>query len=58
MKLKFEKYLTNNPDGLGKIVESFYIYVTIAAVSKVEEKIAYAVENMAYSLGYKMVFKE
>ena len=49
MKLKFEKFI-------GK--EVFRIYVDIAAVSKDEEKIAYAVQNMAYSLGYSLVKKE
>lgn len=49
MKLKFEKFI-------GK--DLFCVYVNIAAVSKDEEKIAYAVENMAYSLDYSLVKKE
>jgi len=55
MNLVFEKNLTNSPDGLGKIRETFRIFVTINAVSKDEEKIGYAVKNMAYSIGYKEV---
>jgi len=50
MKLEFEK--TVNPS------EAFYIYVEIAAVSKDAQKIAYAVQNMAYSLGYRLTKKE
>lgn len=50
MKLKFEKC-----DGK----DFFYIYVEIAAaVTKDKQKIAYAVQNMAYSLGYSLVEKE
>lgn len=49
MKLKFEK---------ASGTDFFYIHVDIAAVSNVEEKIAYAVQNMAYSLGYRMTEKD
>ena len=58
MKLMFEKNVTENPEGIGKIKETFRIHVSINAVSEVEEKIGYAVQNMAYSLGYMMMKKE
>ena len=51
MKLAFEKAKTNPG-------EAFYVYVEITAVSKDAEKIAYAVENMAYSLGYRLTKKK
>ena len=50
MKLKFEK-IRGNP------YEAFYIHVDIEAVAKHAEKIAYAVQNMAYSLGYRLTRK-
>jgi len=52
MKLEFEK-----SKGKGNPWEAFYIYVEITAVSKDAKKIAYAVENMAYSLGYRLTKK-
>jgi len=58
VRLEFEKTLTKRPDGVGLITDRFHIYVAITAVSTAEEKIAYAVENMAYSLGYRMTKKE
>ena len=51
MKLQFEKTKANP-------WEAFYIYVEITAVSKDAQKIAYAVENMAYSLDYRLTKKE
>lgn len=51
MRLEFQKVKANP-------WEAFYIYVEITAISKDEEKIAYAVENMAYSLGYQLTKKE
>lgn len=50
MKLKFEK-VKGNP------YEAFYIYVEINAVSEAEQKMAYAVQNMAYSIGYRLTKK-
>jgi len=58
MKLEFCKNVTARSDSLGHVTESFYIHIDIAAVPKHEEKIAYAVQNMAYSLGYRMTKKE
>lgn len=52
MKLEFDK-IGHPPNG----TEFFYIHVDIAALAKVEEKIAYAVQNMAYSLGYRLTKK-
>jgi len=42
MKLEFEKNLTDSPDGIGKIRETFRIFVEITAVSKDAEKTKYA----------------
>lgn len=53
MKLEFEKYEIETDKGYGKITDTFRIYVEIVATSSVEEKIKYAVQNMAHSLGYK-----
>lgn len=50
MKLEFEK--------TGKPSEFFYIYVDIKAVARDAKKIAYAVQNMAYSLNYRLTKKE
>ena len=50
MKLKFEKSKMNP-------YEAFYIYVEITAIPKDAEKIAYAVQNMAYSLDYQLTEK-
>ena len=55
MKLEFEKYITENGQGYGKIKETFRIFVDITAISKDAEKIKYAVQNMAHSLGYKQI---
>jgi len=52
MKLEFEKRHPTNG------TEFFYIHVDIAAVSKDAKKIAYAVQNMAYSIGYRLTKKE
>lgn len=53
MKLEFTKYV-----GTPRITDTYHIYVDIKAIEKHAQKIAYAVQNMAYSLGYKMTKKE
>ena len=57
MKLEFEKHQTEHSSS-SRIIDIYRIYVDIVAVPKVEQKIAYAVQNMAYSLDYQLVKKE
>ena len=58
MKLVFEKNATKDKKGYGTIKESFFIHVQIDAITKVEERISYAVQNMAYSLGFTLKEKK
>lgn len=57
MNLEFSKNRLSDGN-VGTILKSWHIYVKITAISKDEKKIAYAVQNMAYSLGYRMTKKE
>lgn len=57
MKLEFEKHHTEHSSS-ARITDTYRIYVDIIAVSRDEKKLAYAVQNMAYSLGYTLTKKE
>ena len=57
MKLEFEKHRRERTNS-ALVTDTFRIFVDITAIPEVEEKIAYAVQNMAYSLDYQLTKKE